>query len=91
MKNSAGRGGCYPPRPKAEVDNILRDLQNSSYSAKAKSIIALLFIQNIFFAQTSTNLLAAIFLLNKNNTISSPAFFGQRFNNLMQTALLTSF
>ena len=22
MKNSAGRGGCYPPRPKAEVDNI---------------------------------------------------------------------
>ena len=20
MKNSAGRGGCYPPRPKAEVD-----------------------------------------------------------------------
>ena len=45
MKNSAGRGGCYPPRPKAEVDNILRDLQNSSYSTKA--------IQNIFFAQTS--------------------------------------
>ena len=36
MKNSAGRGGCYPPRPKAEVDNILRDLQNSSYSAKAE-------------------------------------------------------
>ena len=34
MKNSAGRGGCYPPRPKAEVDNILRDLQNSSYSTK---------------------------------------------------------
>ena len=32
MKNSAGRGGCYPPRLKAEVDNILRDLQNSSYS-----------------------------------------------------------
>ena len=49
MKNSAGRGGCYPPRPKAEMDNILRDLQNSSYY----SIIALLFIQNIFFAQTS--------------------------------------
>ena len=36
MKNSAGRGGCYPPRPKAEVDNILRDLQNSSYSTKAE-------------------------------------------------------
>ena len=36
MKNSAGRGGCYPPRPKAEVDNILRDLQNSSYPTKAE-------------------------------------------------------
>ena len=22
MKNSAGRGRCYPPSPKAEVDNI---------------------------------------------------------------------
>ena len=36
MKNSAGRGGCYPPRPKADVDNILRDLQNSSYPTKAE-------------------------------------------------------
>ena len=36
MKNSAGRGGCYPPRPKAKVDNILRDLQDSSYSTKAE-------------------------------------------------------
>ena len=51
MKNSAGRGGCYPPRPKAEVDNILRDLH---ILRKPNSIIALLFIQNIFFAQTST-------------------------------------
>ena len=36
MKNSADRGGCYPPRPKAEVDNTLRDLQNSSYPAIAE-------------------------------------------------------
>ena len=28
MKNSADQGGCYPQKPKAEVDNILRDLQN---------------------------------------------------------------
>ena len=35
MKNSADQGGCYPPRPKAEVDNTLRDLQNSSYPTKA--------------------------------------------------------
>ena len=36
MKNSAGRGVCYPPRLKAKVDNALRALQNSSYPTKAK-------------------------------------------------------
>ena len=35
MKNSADRVGCYPLRSKAEVDNTLRDLQNSSYPAIA--------------------------------------------------------
>ena len=36
MKNSAEQGGCYPQRPKAEADNTLRDLQNSSYPTKAE-------------------------------------------------------
>ena len=36
MKNSAEQGGCYPQRPKAEVDNSLRDLQNSSYPTEAR-------------------------------------------------------
>ena len=36
MKNSADQGGCYPQRPKAEVDNTLQDLQNSPYSTKAE-------------------------------------------------------
>ena len=36
MKNSADRGGCHPPRPKAEVDNALRDLQSSSNPAIAE-------------------------------------------------------
>ena len=40
MKNSADQGGCYPQRPKAQVDNTLRD-------RKPNLIIALLFIQNI--------------------------------------------
>ena len=52
MKNSADQGGCYPylPWPLASVDNTLLDLQNCSYSTvwKPNSIIALLFIQNIF-------------------------------------------
>ena len=36
MKNSTDQGGCYPQRPKAEVDNTLRDLRNSSYTKKAE-------------------------------------------------------
>ena len=36
MKNSADQGGCYLQRPKAEVDNTLRDPQNSSYPTKAE-------------------------------------------------------
>ena len=36
MKNSADQGGCYSQRPKAEVDNTLRNLQNSSYLTKAE-------------------------------------------------------
>ena len=36
MKNSAGLGGCYPLQPSASVDNILWDLQNSSYPTKAE-------------------------------------------------------
>ena len=44
VKNYADRGGCYPPRLKAEVvDNILRrfrDLHNSSPSLQASSLAA---------------------------------------------------
>ena len=36
MKNSADQGGCYPSRPKAEVDNTLRDPQNSLHPSKAE-------------------------------------------------------
>ena len=36
MKNSADQGGCYPQRSKAEVNNTLQDLQNSSYPTKAE-------------------------------------------------------
>ena len=47
MKNSADQGGCYPQRLKAEVDNTLRDLHNSSYPTKAEFNNCFLFIQNI--------------------------------------------
>ena len=38
MKNSSDQGGCYLQRPKAEVDNTLRDLQNSSYYINTSEI-----------------------------------------------------
>ena len=38
MKNYADRGGRNPPRLIAEVDNTLRDLQNSLYPTKAEFI-----------------------------------------------------
>ena len=44
MNNSADQGGSYPQRPKAEVDNTLQALQNSSYPTNAELIIALLLI-----------------------------------------------
>ena len=38
MKNYADRGGRNPPRLIAEMDNTLRDLQNSLYPTKAEFI-----------------------------------------------------
>ena len=40
LKNSADLGGCYPPRPKAEVDNALLDLRILHILQKPNSIIA---------------------------------------------------
>ena len=55
MKNSADLGGCYPPRPKASVDNTLLYLQNSSYPTQPHSIIAnYLTEHNVALVSTST-------------------------------------
>ena len=89
MKNSADHGGCYPQRPKAEVDNTLRDLQDSSYPSKAE-------FNNCFIIHSKYLLVLKgvspfRFSLIKYNTVLSPGFRGQRFNNLQRAALLTSF
>ena len=83
MKNSADQGGCYPQRPKAEVDNTLRDLQNSSYPKKAE-------FNNCFnsfkiFPRFAISLF--VFPLTKYNTTLSPGCLGQRFNNLQRAVL----
>ena len=41
MKNSADQEGCYPQRPKAEVDNTLRDLHNSSYYMEESALLGI--------------------------------------------------
>ena len=84
MKNSAKQGECYPEKPKAEVDNTLRDLQNSSYPTKAE-------FNNCFIIHSKYFPVSLfVFSLTKNNMISSPGFLGHRFNNLKRAALLTS-
>ena len=76
----------------SEICRILHILR------KPNSIIALLFIQNIIFAQTC-KLCSRPFLSSLNDTASCPGFLGQwfnnlwrqLFNNLQRAALLTSF
>ena len=57
---------------------------------KLNSIIALLFIQNIFNL-LKEKMSSFFVVLTKNNTTLSPGFHGQQFNNLQRAALLTSF
>ena len=89
MKNSADQGGCYPQRPKAEVDNTLRDLQNSSYLMKAE-------FNNCFFIHSKYLLVLkgvspfrSLFFRSPNITQSCPQVFVN--GNLQRAVLLTSF
>ena len=75
MKNSAEQGGCYPQRPKAEMDNTLRDLQNFSYPTKGEFNNCFMLYSFKIFSRSQRS-----FPLIKNNTTSSPGFLGQRFN-----------
>ena len=54
------------------------------------SIIALLFIQNIFKLLKQKMSCTFNNFAHSNHTISCPFFFGQRFNNLQRAAFLTS-
>ena len=49
MKNSADQGGCYPQKPKAEVNNTHSEICRILHILRKPNliIIALLFIQNI--------------------------------------------
>ena len=92
MKSSAEQGGCYPQGSNAEVDNTLRDLQNSSYPTKAEFNNCFIIHSKYFPILKGVSPFRSLFFsLTKNNIISSPGFLSQRFNNLQQAALLMSF
>ena len=61
MKYYADRRGSYPPKPKAEADNTLRDLHNSSYHTKAEFNNC--FIIHSKYFQSSKNELQFFFLI----------------------------
>ena len=95
MKNSADQGGCYPQRPKTEVENTLRDLQNSSYPTKAE-FNNFFIIHSKYFLPVLKGVSPLRSLFFRSPNITQPCqfflgFLGQRFNNLQRAALLTSF
>ena len=75
MKNSAGQGGCYPQRPKAEVDNTLWDLQNSSYPTKAEFNNCFLIHSKYFLILKGVSPLRSLFFRSPNTTQSCPQVF----------------
>ena len=75
MKNSAVQGGCYPQRPKAEMDNTLRDLQNSSYPTKAKFNNCFIIHSKYFFLLKGVSPLRSLFFRSPNITQPCPQVF----------------
>ena len=91
MKNSADQGGCYPQRPKAEVDNTFRDLQNYSYLTKAEFNNCFIIHSKYLPVLKGVSPFRSLFSAQKYNTTLSQGFCGQRLNNLQRAALLTLF
>ena len=75
MKNSADQGGCYPQRPKAEVDNNLRDLQNSSYPTKADFNNCFIIHSKYFLLLKGVSPLHSLFFRSLNITQPCPQVF----------------
>ena len=102
MKNSADQGGCYPQRSKAEVDNTVRDLQNSSYPTKAEFNNCFIIHSKYFLLLKGVSALRFLFFRWPN--ITQPCsiifdvidsiwrrFWRHWFNNFRKAPLLTSF
>ena len=66
---------CYPQRPKAEVDNTLRDLQNSSYPTKAEFNNCFIIHSNYFLLLKGVSPLRSLFFRLPNITQPCPQNF----------------
>ena len=75
MKNSAYQGGCYPQRPKAEVDNTLRDLQNYSYPTKAEFNNCFYYSFKYFLVLKGASPFRSLFFRSPNITQPCPQVF----------------
>ena len=74
MKNSADQGGCYPQRPKAEMDNTLRYLQNSSYPTKAEFNNGFIIDSKYSLVLKGVSLFRSLFFRSPNITQPCPRF-----------------
>ena len=74
MKNSADQGGCYPQRPKAEMDNTLRYLQNSSYPTKAEFNNGFIIDSKYSLVLKGVSPLRSMFFRSPNITQPCPRF-----------------
>ena len=104
MKNNADQGRCYPQRLKAEMDNTLRDLQNSSYPTKAELNYCFIIhskyfpvfkgvssFRSLFFRSPKiTQPRPQVFSVNGSIICSGLHFWRHRLNNLQRAALVTS-
>ena len=104
MTNSADQGGRYPQRPKAEVDNTLRNLQNSSYPTKnqfnncfiihSKYFLLLKGVSPspfLFFRSPNiTQPCLQVFSVNSSIVCGGSYFWRDWFNNFWWAPLLTS-
>ena len=75
MKNHANQGGCYPQRPKAKVDNTIRDLQNSSNPTKAEFNNCFIIHSKYFLLLKEVSPLCSLFFLSPNITQPCPQVF----------------
>ena len=66
---------CYPQRPKAEVDNTLRNLQNSSYPTRAEFNNCFIIHSKYFLLLKGVSPLRSLFFRSPNITQPCPQVF----------------